>query len=29
MLEGIREEDTPELYVKDGIDPDELIIVKP
>ncbi|MDR9794218.1 hypothetical protein Q8A72_14845 [Aeribacillus pallidus] len=29
MLEGIREEDTPELYVKDCIDPDELIIVKP
>ncbi len=29
MLEGIPEEDTPELYVKDGLNPDELIIVKP
>ncbi len=29
MLEGILEEDTPELYVKDGLDPNELIIVKP
>lgn len=27
MLEG--EEDTPELYVKDGLNPNELIIVKP
>jgi len=29
MLEGIPEEDTPELYVRDGLDPNELIIVKP
>ncbi|WP_246880619.1 CHAT domain-containing protein [Sporosarcina sp. 6E9] len=29
MLEGIPEEDTPELYVKEGLDPNELIIVKP
>ncbi|PIC95753.1 hypothetical protein CSV69_09510 [Sporosarcina sp. P26b] len=29
MLEGIPEEDTPELYVKDGLDSNELIIVKP
>ncbi|MFD1447958.1 CHAT domain-containing protein [Oceanobacillus profundus] len=29
MLEGIPEEDTPELYVKDGLNPNELIIVKP
>ncbi|MGE6717534.1 CHAT domain-containing protein [Peribacillus frigoritolerans] len=29
MLEGIPEEDTPELYVKDELDPNELIIVKP
>ncbi|MHA6250379.1 CHAT domain-containing protein [Oceanobacillus sp. CAU 1775] len=29
MLEGIKEEDTPELYIKDGINPNELIIVKP
>lgn len=29
MLEGIPEKDTPELYVKDGLDPNELIIVKP
>ncbi|NWQ44687.1 hypothetical protein MLOOGBEN_28840 [Bacillus sp. EB106-08-02-XG196] len=29
MLEGISEEDTPELFVKEGLNPDELIIVKP
>lgn len=29
MLEGIPEENTPELYVKDGLDSSELIIVKP
>lgn len=29
MLEGIKEEDTPELFVHDGINPEELIIVKP
>lgn len=29
MLEGIDEESTPELYVKDGLDSNEIIIVKP
>jgi len=29
LLEGIREEDTPELFVADGVDADELILVKP
>lgn len=29
MLEGIPEENTPQLYVKDGLDPSTLIIVKP
>jgi hypothetical protein len=29
MLEGIKEEETPELFVADGIDPDQLILVKP
>lgn len=29
MMEGIDEEDTPELFVKVGLDPKELIIVKP
>lgn len=29
MLEGILEEDTPELYTKDGIEPENIIIVKP
>lgn len=28
MLEGIEEENTPELFIKDGIDPNELFIVK-
>lgn len=29
MLEGIDEEDTPELYVKDGLDASEIVIVRP
>lgn len=29
MLEGIAEEDTPELFTADGIDSDQLILVKP
>lgn len=29
MLEGIPEEDTPELFVADGVDPEELILVRP
>ena len=29
MLEGIKEEDTPVLFLKDGIDGDQLIIVNP
>jgi hypothetical protein len=29
MLDGIPVEDTPELYVKEGINADDLIIVKP
>lgn len=29
MLEGIDEEDTPELYIKDGLNAKEIIIVKP
>ena len=29
MMEGIPEEDTPELFIQDRINPDELIIVKP
>lgn len=29
MLEGISEEETPELFVQEGIDPDVLIIVRP
>lgn len=29
MLEGIAEENTPELYVKDGLDANEIIIVRP
>ncbi len=29
MLEGIREEDTPELFVADGLDPEGVILVRP
>jgi hypothetical protein len=29
MLEGIPEEGTPELFVMEGLDPDELVLVKP
>ena len=29
MMEGIPEEDTPELFIQDNINPDELIIVRP
>lgn len=29
MLEGIREEDTPELFVHEGFNPAEMVIVKP
>lgn len=29
MLEGIPEDDTPQLYVKDSIDPNDIILVKP
>jgi len=29
MFEGIAEQDTPELFVADGVDPDQLILVKP
>lgn len=29
MLEGIPEEDTPQLHVKDGIDPNDIILVRP
>ena len=29
MLEGIAEENTPELYVKDGLDSEQIIIVRP
>ncbi len=29
MLEGVREEDTPELFVREGYDPAEIVIVKP
>ncbi len=29
MLEGIKEEDTPELFTQEGLDPEEIIIVKP
>ena len=28
-MEGIKEENTPELFVKEGLNADELIIVKP
>ena len=29
LLEGIPEEDTPELYVRDGMDADEIVLVRP
>lgn len=29
MLEGIPEENKPELYVGEDVNPDELVIVKP
>ncbi len=29
LLEGIREEDTPELYTRQGLDPDEMVLVRP
>ena len=29
MLEGIPEDDTPQLYVKDSIDPNDIILVRP
>lgn len=29
MLEGIQEENTPELYIRDGLQPDEIVLVKP
>lgn len=29
MLEGIAEENTPELYIKDGLDAEQIIIVRP
>ncbi len=29
MMEGISEENTPELFVRENIDPEELLIVKP
>lgn len=29
MLEGIPEEETPELFVQDGIDPNDIVIVRP
>ena len=29
MLEGIKEESTPELFIADGLDADELVLVKP
>ncbi|MDR7151614.1 Skp family chaperone for outer membrane proteins [Hydrogenophaga palleronii] len=29
MMEGITEEETPELFVKSGVDPNSLVIVKP
>ena len=29
MLENIREEETPELFIKEGINSEDLIIVKP
>ena len=29
LLEGIPEEDTPELFVKEGLNPDEIVLVRP
>ena len=29
MMEGLDEEDTPELFVQDGLDANDLIIVRP
>jgi|SRR5690554_367318 len=29
MMEGIKEENTPELFIKDGLNADEIILVKP
>ncbi|QIT55006.1 hypothetical protein HC341_07125 [Aquisalimonas sp. 2447] len=29
MLEGVREEETPELFVQDGIEPDDIVVVRP
>jgi len=29
MMEGLREENTPELFVQEGLDSNELIIVRP
>jgi hypothetical protein len=29
MLEGIAEQDTPELFVADGLDPEQLVLVRP
>lgn len=29
MLEGIKEEDTPELFMREGLDKDEIILVRP
>lgn len=29
MLEGIQEENTPELIIQEGLDADEIIIVRP
>lgn len=29
MLQGIPEEDTPELFAREGVDPDEIVLVRP
>jgi hypothetical protein len=29
MMEGIQDEDTPELFVHEGLNPENLVIVKP
>ena len=29
MMEGLNEENTPELFVQEGLDPNNLIIVRP